>query len=217
MVLVSIIGSIDGRQFDERLNFNFTVGEGIDSNIPGGVEVALKKMRQGERARVTVRPKFGFGSRGSEALGVPPNATLSYELTLHKFEKPKESWRMEKAEKVEQSELLRTKGASLCHAGKWEMAARCYKKITTYLEYEGDFREEELKKKRDEMILAAHLNLSLCHMKTGDYKAAIEAADKALTFDHNNEKALFRRAQAKQVLVAITAHNWQLQFTQFVS
>ena len=160
-------------------------------------------MSQGERARVTVKPKFGFGARGNEALGVPANATLSYELTLHKLEKAKESWRMEKAEKVETSELLRTKGAALCHAGKWAKAAKLYKKITSYLEFEGDFKEEELRKKRDVVILAAHLNLALCHLKTGDFKAAIEAADKALTFDKSNEKALFRRAQAKQVRVCI--------------
>ena len=176
-------------------------------------------MRKGERARVTVKPKLGFGARGNEALGVPPNATLSYELTLHKFEKAKESWRMEKAEKVETSELLRTKGAALCKAGRWEKAAKLYKKITSYLEFEGDFKEEELRKKRDEIILAAHLNLALCHLKTGDLKAAIESADNALKLDKNNEKALFRRAQAKQVraralrLLATTTYEYSAQLS----
>lgn len=168
-------------------------------NIPEGVELALKKMRKGERALVTVKPKFGFGARGNETFAVPANATLTYDLTLHKFEKAKESWRMEKAEKLEQSELLRTKGATLCHAGKWERAAKLYKKITSYLEYEGDFKEGDMPKKRNELLLAAHLNLALCHLKTADMRAALDATDKAIAIDPNNEKALFRRAQAKQV------------------
>ncbi|GBE87965.1 hypothetical protein BKA93DRAFT_793376 [Sparassis latifolia] len=48
----------------------------------------------------------------------------------------------------------------------------------------------------DEMLEKIYSNQSACHLKRGNWKRAIETADKALTQNADNYKALFRKAKA---------------------
>ncbi|KAF8896278.1 hypothetical protein BD779DRAFT_1659859 [Infundibulicybe gibba] len=48
----------------------------------------------------------------------------------------------------------------------------------------------------DEMIEKIYANMSACHMKLGNWKRAIETADKALAKNENNFKAMFRKGKA---------------------
>ena len=58
--------------------------------------------------------------------------------------------------------------------------------------------KEELKNQAKELLISAHLNLSLVYLKvTPSYHyEAKDHATKALKFDENNVKGLFRRGQA---------------------
>lgn len=47
-----------------------------------GWDVGLKGMCVGERRRVTVPPVLAYGSKGAPRRGVPPDATLQYDVTL---------------------------------------------------------------------------------------------------------------------------------------
>jgi FKBP-type peptidyl-prolyl cis-trans isomerase len=85
-VKVHMVGSYEERVFDDR-EITFIVGEGINQGIIEGVELAVEKMKQGEQAEITVEPKYGYGSEGSEEFGIPPNATLTYEIELIEFTK----------------------------------------------------------------------------------------------------------------------------------
>lgn len=80
------MGTYDGKEFDNR-ELEFALGEGIDLNIPIGLEKALYKMNEKEKSRITLQPKYGFGSSGNAALGVPPNAVLQYVVELKGFTK----------------------------------------------------------------------------------------------------------------------------------
>jgi hypothetical protein len=53
-----------------------------------GLQLALARMRRGERAWVYVTdPKYGYGERGSFSFpSVPPGAALAYDATLLEFE-----------------------------------------------------------------------------------------------------------------------------------
>merc|ERR1712107_588602 len=93
-VEIELVGRVGGRTFDER-KLEFEVGEGLNVNIPRGIEFALEKMKKKEVAQITLKPAYGFGAAGCSQLGVGENATLVYELTLVKFEKAKESWQLE--------------------------------------------------------------------------------------------------------------------------
>lgn len=46
-----------------------------------GWDKGVKGMRKGERRKLTIPPKMGYGKRGSPP-EIPPNATLEFEITL---------------------------------------------------------------------------------------------------------------------------------------
>ena len=70
-----------GQVVDER-ELAFSLGEGAEHGVPKGVELALEKMKRAEKARITVLPEYAFGSEGDVARGIPPEATLDYEVTV---------------------------------------------------------------------------------------------------------------------------------------
>lgn len=86
MFLVHLSGKYENTVFDER-DVSFTVGEGSEANIIDGVERAVEKMKKGETSRLIIRPQYAFGAEGNAELGVPPNATIEYIVTLKSFEK----------------------------------------------------------------------------------------------------------------------------------
>ncbi|KAJ2006927.1 FK506-binding protein 2B [Coemansia thaxteri] len=47
-----------------------------------GWDEALLTMVKGEKASLTVHPDWAYGKRGNEAAGIPPNATLVFEVEL---------------------------------------------------------------------------------------------------------------------------------------
>lgn len=192
---VSLVGSLDGRVFDER-ELTLTLGEGGDEqNVPPGVEEALEKFKTGERSRLTLAPQYAFGADGCEAFGVPGNATVQYEVKLKSFEKAKERWEFDAAGKLEQSRLYKEKGTNYFKAGKFQLAEKNYKRCVEFLEYESSWSEEE-KAPAKEVELAGHLNLAMCYLKMADYVQARAHCDKALGVDKDNVKGLFRRGQA---------------------
>jgi len=87
---------------------------------------------------------------------------------------------------------------STCQVGKFKLAKFQYSRIVEYLQFsdtlEGDYSIE-----RDRLLLAAHLNLALCHLKLGSDAAARESANRAMELDDKNEKALFRRGMVRTV------------------
>ena len=84
---MSVVGRHEGRVFDDRPQVSFTLGEGLEQDIPDGVEVALQKMKKQERSVLTLAPRYAFGAAGHAAFGVPPNAVVEYEVELKNFEK----------------------------------------------------------------------------------------------------------------------------------
>ena len=81
-----------------------------DLELIPAIDVAVKKMKLNEHSLFRIKPKYGFGAKGSEKHSIPPNADLVYELKLLSFEKAKESWEMTDEEKLEQSEIVKAKG-----------------------------------------------------------------------------------------------------------
>ncbi|XP_044137345.1 peptidyl-prolyl cis-trans isomerase FKBP4 [Bufo gargarizans] len=187
-------GSHNGRVFDER-DLRFEVGEGEGLGIPPGVETALQQMEKGEEAVLYLKPRYGFDSAGYEPFQVPPNAALQYEVKLKSFEKAKESWEMNSDEKLEQGALVKERGTEYFKAGRYRQAIIQYKKIIQWLEHESGLSEDEAAKSKS-LVLAAALNLAACYLKLGEHRPALDQCNKALEFDANNEKGLFRRAEA---------------------
>uniref|UniRef100_A0A1A7XXW2 peptidylprolyl isomerase n=1 Tax=Iconisemion striatum TaxID=60296 RepID=A0A1A7XXW2_9TELE len=194
VVEVTLEGTCDGRVFDER-ELKFEVGDGEAFGLPPGVEKCIMAMEQGEEARFTIKPKYGFGNAGNEKYNIPSGATLKYKIKLTAFEKAKESWEMNTTEKLEQSSIVKEKGTQYFKEGKYKKASVQYKKIVSWLEHESSLSEED-EKKAKALRLAAHLNLAMCYLKLQEPNQAFENCEKALEMDSSNEKALFRRGEA---------------------
>lgn len=193
-VEVTVEGSCEGRVFDER-ELKFEVGDGENLGLPAGVEKAIMAMEQGEEALFNIKPKYGFGNAGNAKYNIPGGAALQYKIKLTAFEKAKESWEMNTAEKLEQSSIIKEKGTQHFKEGKYKQASVQYKRIVSWLEHESGLSEEDEKKAKS-LRLAAHLNLAMCYLKLQEPTQALESCDKALELDASNEKALFRRGEA---------------------
>lgn len=72
----------DGRKFDSSKDrgqpFEVEVGRG---RVIEGWDVTLAQMRVGDHVRVTIPPELAYGSR-SPGAGIPPNATLVFEIEM---------------------------------------------------------------------------------------------------------------------------------------
>merc|ERR1712203_389393 len=174
-VEIELVGRVGGRTFDER-NLEFEVGEGLNVNIPRGIEFALEKMKKKEVAQITLKPAYGFGSAGCPALGVEGSATLVYELTLVKFEKAKESWQLDAEQKLEQARIFKEKGTKHFKDQKYEIASSRYQKVIDFLEHEISLKGEA-EDERKALLQAGRLNLAMCHLKMSQW---IELAESVI-------------------------------------
>ncbi len=71
---------IPGRANDVSLFF--VLGKQPFGQFPPGFDVGLAGMCVGERRRLLVPPVLAYGSTGLPRRGIPPNATLQYDVTL---------------------------------------------------------------------------------------------------------------------------------------
>lgn len=193
-VEVHLLGKVNDNVFEDK-DINFVIGEGSENGIVEGVEQAVQKFKKGERSLIKLKPQYAFGAEGKLSENIPPNAEIEYEITLKNFEKAKGLWEMDSDEKLEQSEISKTKGTNYFKAGKYNLAIKQYKKIVHCLEYENSLADED-QKKRNALILAVYLNLALCNLKLENHLKVVKFCDKALDIDPGSEKGLFRRAQA---------------------
>lgn len=67
-----------------------------------------------------------------------------------------------------------------------------------FLETESAVEGEEASR-RESLLLAAHLNLAMCHLKLQDYLQSEKECDSALEMDARNEKGLFRRGMVSLI------------------
>lgn len=71
--------------FEDR-EVEFTVGDAVISNVIEGLDIAVKRMKEGEKCRLDIKPSMAYGSKGNPDLGVPPDAELVYDVELLSFE-----------------------------------------------------------------------------------------------------------------------------------
>eukprot|EP00760_Papus_ankaliazontas_P020089 PhM_4_TR180/c0_g1_i1/m.49466 len=63
--------------------FSFVVGVG---QVIRGWDEGMMQMELGEKARLTMTGDYAYGPRGFPAWGIPPNATLVFEIEMLKIE-----------------------------------------------------------------------------------------------------------------------------------
>ncbi|XP_073260359.1 peptidyl-prolyl cis-trans isomerase FKBP62 isoform X2 [Populus alba] len=205
VVQVKLIGKLeDGTIFvkkghEEEPPFEFKIDE---EQVIDGLDRAVKTMKKGEVALVTIQPEYAFGRSESQQdlATVPVNATVHYEVEMISFTKEKESWDMNTQEKIEAAWKKKEEGNAWFKAGKYERASRRYEKAAKFIEYDSSFTDEE-KQQSKVLKISCKLNNAACKLKLKDYKEAEKLCSKVLELDGQNVKALYRRAQAYIQLV----------------
>lgn len=185
--------------YGEEPPFEFKIDE---EHVIDGLDRAVKNMKKGEVALITIHPEYAFGATGSqqELATIPPNSTVYYEVELISFVKEKESWEMNTPEKIEAAGKKKEEGNALFKAGKYERASKRYEKAVKYIEYDSSFSEEE-KQQTKVLKVTCNLNNAACKLKLKDYRQAEKLCSKVLELESRNVKALYRRAQAYIQLV----------------
>lgn len=183
----------DGEEFEFRVD---------EEQVIEGLDRAVKTMKKGEIALVTVQPEYAFGPSESqqELAVVPADSTLYYEIEMLTFVKEKESWDMNAQEKIEAAGKKKEEGNIWFKEGKYARASKRYEKGVGFIEHDSSFSDEE--KQRAKLLkISCNLNNAACKLKLKDYKEAVKLCTKVLDIDSRNVKALYRRAQAYIQLV----------------
>ncbi|XP_038872144.1 peptidyl-prolyl cis-trans isomerase FKBP5-like [Salvelinus namaycush] len=194
-VHVHLEGRCGERLFDSR-NVHFVVGESEDMGVPLGVDRAMEKMQKGECCMLYLKPKYGFGKDGRAQHKIGPNSDLMYEVTLNDFEKAKESWELDLKEKLDLSARAKQKGTQYFKAGCFLQAVVQYQRIVSLLEMEFGVGKEQQQMIQD-FLLVAQLNLAMCYLRLREYALVVENCNKVIELDGKNEKALYRRGEAR--------------------
>lgn len=79
--------------------------------------------------------------------------------------------------------------------GKYETAAKKYKKVIEFLEHEISLTGDKETDRRA-VLQAGRLNLAMCSLKLNDWIEARNVCDKVLDENPDSEKAFFRRGEA---------------------
>ena len=80
MININGGGSVPGRAGD--ISLFFVLGRQPFGQFPPSWDVGLIGMCIGERRRLIIPPVLGFGSKGVPRRGIPPDATLVYDVSL---------------------------------------------------------------------------------------------------------------------------------------
>ncbi|XP_061730397.1 peptidyl-prolyl cis-trans isomerase FKBP5 isoform X1 [Nerophis ophidion] len=216
-VEVHLEGSCDGRLFDKR-DVTFVVSESEDKGVPLGVDRAMDKMQKGECCILHLSPKYGFGHKGKPEFKIEPDKEVVYEVTLKDFKRAKESWEMDLQEKLSLASETKHKGnlyyklpsTPLRHCasrhpwrhpsdyqgGHYYQAVVQYQRIVSWLEMEcGNGLEQQ--NRINDLLSTAHLNLALCFLRIKDFSQVVQNCNKVIEIDPCNEKALYRRGEAR--------------------
>ncbi|CAG06938.1 unnamed protein product [Tetraodon nigroviridis] len=194
-VHVHLKGTCRDRLFDCR-DVNFVVGEAEDKDVPFGVDRAMDKMQKGECCLLYLKPKYAFGCKGKPEFEIGPEDDVVYEVTLKDFQRAKEYWEMDLKEKLELAAKVKCKGNQYFKAGWHFQAVIQYQRIISWLEMECGAGLEEQKRIQD-FLLTSHLNLALCYLRMKEFSHAVENCNKVIELDEHNEKALYRRGEAR--------------------
>ena len=183
-----------------------TLGE-WDAAGDGIVHSCVQDMVVGEVCEVQVNVDKNNLELNSNETGTRRNCgenpkTLALEVTLCSFAKGKEIWEMSMGERLDTAFHHKSKGIDLYKNADILGAFRRFSAAGKYLISMGKEKEIDvtLRTKWKTLSTQVYLNLAACQLHQENHEAVVENCSKALTYDENNVKGYFRRAQSRNKL-----------------
>ncbi|CAF1291831.1 unnamed protein product [Adineta steineri] len=206
---IKLKGTYQNKIFDER-TIQFIVGLPFLQNIPLAIDYAVRKMYLNEHCQLVLK---GKALEGLEKLSIPikDDTSIQCEITLIKLERLEDEGALSDKEKVEQSELLKSRADNLVKNNHYQHAITRYQMIVKLLT-PIKFSDRNDRINCQKMQVAAQSNISLCYLKLGDHLQCKQYCDSTLALDGKNEKCLFRRGQTQ-----IAFSNYELAIQDFQS
>ena len=191
-VTVDYTIAVGDKVVEEHKDAKFVVG---DEMVMQGVDELVQSMKKNEEARAIIKAAAAYGAQGCAEKGVAANQDVVCTATLKEFVKPKASYELKGDELIPAAEAARQEGNKLYLAKRVTLALKRYKRALGFLEADYSMNPEQKAQAKKERI-PCHLNIAACEMYLKNYRAAIEACNKALEIESHNVKARLRKAKA---------------------
>jgi len=169
---------------EEKKDAQFILG---DEMVPLGVDELVTSMKKHEEVRAILK--------GCPEKGIAADHEVICTATLKEYVKPKASYELKADELIPAAEACRQEGNKFYTEKRVTIAAKRYKRALGFLEAEYSMNAEQ-KAAAKKAQIPCHLNIAACEMYLKNYRAAIEACDKALKIESDNVKARLRKAKA---------------------
>mmetsp|Transcript_4459 Transcript_4459/g.13527 ORF Transcript_4459/g.13527 Transcript_4459/m.13527 type:complete len:531 (+) Transcript_4459:128-1720(+) len=185
---------VPGEVFEQHNPFIFKV---IDGAVVDGLDKAVQKMKNKEKAIVYLKAPYAFGSCPNMCpKEVSPDDDLQIDIEIISFERAKDSWSMSFEEKIEEIKLRKNKGNDLFKAGRSKLAKRHYEIATGFFECSTSELKADARRQVNQLTTACQLNIAACYSKENNNEKVLYHANKALEIEPSNVKALYRRGCA---------------------
>ena len=165
--------------------YRFIVGV---QQVMQGWDIVILTMKKGEKAKVTIDPKYGSGWPSCPAY-FPYDAKAQYEIEILDFynkRKPFGMWTTE--ELIKTAEEYKAYGKDYFLAGKLNHAVYSYYEALRFIDAIDKLLPEYLELRR-----TLKLNLAVCFFKQSDWKETIKICDTILKEKPELTKALYLR------------------------
>lgn len=185
-------GDDDAEVVADKKDWKIVIGE---TDLPSGVEEALKTMKNGEVAEVECK-KLSVGHPDFPQLVVGQPAY--YRIAIKTFTKVK-TWDAKGTEKITQAAKRKDQGNAYFVNKDYARALQKYKRGLEYIEHEYGIDEADKPEAR-KLKISMWSNTAQCALSTGKYADCVANCNKVLAEDPGNAKALFRRGKAQGLL-----------------
>ena len=202
MVVCTYVGRVreTGEEFFRRERRTVRLGDG---DVVPALELALRQLKCGERAKVRSEPRFAYGGLGRPAAApgdreLAADTAVEFELELHALGSRDAVAAMRPQERAAEGQLKREIGNEHFRCRDYHKAARCYSvalKAVDGLLAESEEGEPAPGVDADAVLtlmVDCGNNMAACQLKLGDAKKAEEACIAVLQIDAANVKALYR-------------------------
>uniref|UniRef100_A0A7S2REJ1 peptidylprolyl isomerase n=1 Tax=Rhizochromulina marina TaxID=1034831 RepID=A0A7S2REJ1_9STRA len=179
-----------------------------DGDVVPGVELALRYLGPGDRARVCCAHRFAFGLSGRPAKhegerAIAAEQDVDFIVAVSTVDPNTPVAGMALDERLREADCKRQSGNIFFLYEDWARATRCYAAALKALEgaeNEEDAAEPDTAGHIHSLLVDCGNNLALAHLRLDDPKKAEDACIAVLSLDPANVKALYRAGVATKLM-----------------